>query len=102
MLISMERQAAALLVDLILSKGYSVSVNDGEEWTVKLSTNKEEITAALDTTGEDTLIIRDAAKNKVGTMFLVWGNSAPELVCDYTDNPETNDIWETWHNQVAA
>jgi hypothetical protein len=92
-----EAAAARKLVKLALSRGFFVSVNDGEEWTVKYSNKATEILAALDTTGQDYLTFRDADKNKLGTMFLVWGNSAPELIADYSANDAMESLWNEWH-----
>ena len=32
-----------------------------------------------------------------GWMQLVWGNSAPELVADYSANTDMQELWEDWH-----
>lgn len=95
-----EAAAARKLVDLILDKGWSISVNDGEEWTVKRSSDRKAILSALCTTGEDTLGLHEADGCRIGVLLLVWGNSAPELVADYSDNPEINALWDEWHALV--
>jgi hypothetical protein len=101
MLASLETQAASLLVDLILASGLSVSVFDGEEWTLKRSTSGTAIKAALDTTGEDYLSMHRVDGSKGGGwMQLVWGNSAPELVADYSANELMDAIWNEWHKAV--
>jgi hypothetical protein len=90
-----EKTAAAKLVAAAISSGYTVSVNDGEEWTVKRSTAKAAILDALETTGEDTIRIRDNASGEmIGDIFLVWGNApdGSELICDHTDNPAISSL----------
>ena len=84
-----EKTVAAKLVAAAIASGYSLSVNDGEAWTVKRSTNKAAILAALETTGEDILRVRDDAIYMVGDISLIWGNApdGSELVADYTDTP---------------
>ena len=89
-----ERRTIAALLAVALRKGYTVSVNDGEEWTVKHSTSSDEITAALATTGEDVLRFRDKDKVLVGNAYLIYGNAADgsELVYDHTDEPSMNTL----------
>jgi hypothetical protein len=101
--VSLEEAAAARkLVSLILARGWTVSLYDGEEWTLKASNNRRAILSALGTTWADELLLRDADGAKVGGLFLVWGNSAPELVADYYDNEAINSLWNEWHALVDA
>jgi hypothetical protein len=97
-----EAKAARSLVSLILKKGYEVSVNDGCEWVLRRSTSLHDILSVLCTTGEDHLILRNASGEKVGIFYLVWGNSAEELVCDHSDNAIVDGIWSEWQAQVAS
>jgi hypothetical protein len=92
MTIAQEKTAAGRIIDRALAKGYKISVNDGEEWTVKQSTKRREIMDALQSTDSDTLMIRAADGAKIGTIFLVWGNSPDEIVCDCSDNPEIDAL----------
>ena len=90
-----EKTVAAKLVAAAISSGYCLSVNDGEVWTVKKSTDKAAILAALETTGEDTLRIRDnATGERIGDVFLVWGNApnGEELIADHTDTPTVSSL----------
>lgn len=97
-----EAKAARSLVNLILKKGYQVSVNDGCEWVLKRSTSLQDILSVLCTTSEDHLILRDASGEKIGVFYLVWGNSAEELVCDYSANAVMEGIWSEWQEQVVS
>lgn len=84
------------LVRNIISRGYSISVNDGEEWTVVHSRREEEIMGALGTTEIDYLRFRDDLDGKtMGTFMLVYGNDpeGEEVVSDHTDNRLCNTIW---------
>ena len=83
-----ERGVATRLVRAALNAGYTVSVSDGEEWTVKRSDSEAVILPALATTGYDTLRFRNNAGEHVGSAYLVWGNeeSGECLIADHTDN----------------
>ena len=85
-----EKTVAAKLVAAAIASGYCLSVNDGEEWTVKKSTDKAAILAALETTGQDIIRVRDIVTSvKIGDICLIWGNApdGSELFADYSDNP---------------
>ncbi|MEY9235383.1 hypothetical protein ABIF78_007706 [Bradyrhizobium japonicum] len=92
MSIEQEKTAAGRIIDRALAKGYLISVNDGEEWTVKKSSKRREIMDALQSTDSDTLMVRQADGAKVGVIYLVWGNSPDEIVCDHTDKPEICEL----------
>lgn len=81
-----EKRAAGRIIDRALAKGHLISVNDGEEWVVKNSTRRREIMDALQSTDADTLLIRNSACDRIGMIYLVWGNSPDEVVCDHSDN----------------
>jgi hypothetical protein len=87
-----EKRAVGKIIDRALAKGYLISVNDGEEWVVKQSAKRKEIMAALASTDSDSLVIRKADGKKVGSIYLVWGNSPEEVVCDCSDNPEISAL----------
>jgi hypothetical protein len=89
-----ERRTIANLLRVAFRKGYAISVYDGEEWTVKSSSNSDEITEALATTGEDTLKIYDKSGFPLGKIYLIWGNAADgsELVADHNDEPAINEL----------
>jgi hypothetical protein len=83
-----ERGVATRLVRAAIKAGFTVSVSDGEEWTVKRSDSEAVILPALATTGYDTLRFRNSAGEHVGSAYLVWGNeeSGECLIADHTDN----------------
>lgn len=83
----LERERAEEIVTAVLNAGYSVGVNDGEETTIKRSTNKTDIFKALWTTDEDVIIAYDKATGKaIGTIYLVYGNGAEDLINDNTES----------------
>ena len=100
--------AAGRIVNLLLSKGYKLSVYNGEEWACKQSTSEQDVMSALGETGEDTIRIRSEDGDIVGGFYLVWGNcpSGVELICDYS-YPEPmqatmDDIWDMWTDRQEA
>jgi hypothetical protein len=95
-----EARACRKLISLALSKGYLISVNDGEEWTVKKSNKASEILEALCSTGQDTLLFRDAEGNRLGVFDLVWGNSDEELVADYSANEAMDNLFNEWQAEA--
>lgn len=90
-----EARVARKLIRAALARELSVSVNDGEETTVKRSRKYREIVDALCTTGEEYLILRAPTGDRVGTFWLIYGNAdnGEELIADYTDNALCNSIY---------
>lgn len=91
-----EARVARRLVRAALAAGYTISVNDGEEWTVKRSTREREILDALASTGEDMLRLRlPASGEAVGSFWLVYGNDpdGSELIADHTDNETCDSLY---------
>tara|TARA_R110000868_G_scaffold102492_2_gene282171 strand:- start:1392 stop:1709 length:318 start_codon:yes stop_codon:yes gene_type:complete len=88
---------ARKLVNNILSRDYTISVNDGEEWTVVDSRLEAKIMDALMTTDEDRIKFKDPLDYKtLGNFYLVYGNdpSGKEVISDYTDNRMCDQIWQ--------
>ena len=77
------RHIARTIVRRALAKGWTISVNDGEEWTVTKSTKRAEILDAMATTDMDKLAF--FAGECVGVIMLIYCNDS-ECICDYTDN----------------
>jgi hypothetical protein len=88
----LERRIVTQVIDSALAAGYQLSVDDGEEITVKRSVNKEEILAAMFTTDEDRLHFSrpgDTNLNELsGWVYFVYGNDGYDVVNDYTTNLE--------------
>ena len=91
-----EKQTAERTVDALLAAGWQISVDDGEEITVKRSTDKPAILAALGTTEEDFLRVHQGnAAAGIGAPLcvrgwvrFVWGNEDWVAICDHTTNLE--------------
>lgn len=81
-------KSATRLVDAALASGYTVSVNDGEEWTVKKSTDRKVILDAMGTTGEDRLMVRNAAGDKIACYYLIYQNGS-DVLSDWSYTDET-------------
>jgi hypothetical protein len=93
-----EAEVVKRLVRIVLERGYMVSINDGEEWTVTLSTDRNEILSALATTGEDIVrLYKDG--ERAGSLWLVYGNAedGSELIADHSDNDACHNIcWDLY------
>jgi hypothetical protein len=85
--IEVEMKIARALVVEAIAAGYGVGVHNGEEHTVKNSTDIEEIVGALGDVDEEHLIMYQDGK-RMGWIFLVYGNSGWDVVCDYTTDLE--------------
>lgn len=79
---AIEKKIATAIVEKALAQGWTVSVFDGEEWALKISSSKDAIMGALASTGEDRLRLRDAGGENMGSIYLVWGNGE-DLVSDH-------------------
>jgi hypothetical protein len=81
-----EATEARALIDRLLAKGGSVSVNDGEQTTLHKSRDAALILAAMATTDQDSLRWFDPSGLRVGIFHLIYGNGPGELVADCTDS----------------
>lgn len=98
-----ERKVARALVNAMLESGFTISVNDGEEWTVKNSTSTTEVIHALCTTGEDYVRARYKDGTVVGTFILIWGNDpdGSELIADHADNEACERLYRLAHRDTV-
>ena len=99
--------AASRLVNILLGKGYALSVHDGEEWACVASCTESVIMEALGNTDLDTIRVRTAkGGEKLGTFSLIWGNDpyGTELVADHTldDAGVMEALWEEWSEGQQA
>ena len=98
-----EARVARKLVKAALARELSISVNDGEETTVKRSRDYRAIVDAMATTGEDYLTMYAPTGDRVGTFVLIYGNdeSGEELISDHTDNDICGNMYRAAHGDTA-
>jgi hypothetical protein len=89
---SEERFVVSQIVNRALDKGYLLTVDDGGDFPVLHSDDAEEVMAELGHCDEEWLHVENAAMQKIGTIFLVYGNDPDEVVCNCTDKPEILEI----------
>ena len=85
---------ATRLVAECLRRGYSLSVYDGEETTVRKSTDREQVLDALGSTSDDHLTAWNQTGDCVGKFWLIWGNSEGDTIADYSANDECETLFE--------
>jgi hypothetical protein len=78
---SIERQICERLVADLLAGGFTVSVDDGEEITLRNSTDAAAILGAMFTTDQDMLVIRHPDRKK-SWVVLIHGNDR-DIISDY-------------------
>ena len=83
----------------VLSRNYSISVYDGEEWPVKKSTTYAEIKDAVWSVETGELRIRDECGDHIGTASYMIDNPDYDIN-DHTidDNGIMEDLWHTAYN----
>jgi hypothetical protein len=79
---TIELPIARKLVDTILARGFSISVNDGEETVLIRSKNKAEILEAMASTDHDWLYVFDGNDHRLGAIMIVWGNGT-DIITDW-------------------
>lgn len=84
--IELEMKICSAVIDSLIAAGYKVGVNDGEDTTIKNSTDKEALMKAVFTTDEDYILAYKDNK-QIGWVRLIYGNCA-DLISDYTCNLE--------------
>jgi hypothetical protein len=85
--IGLETAIAKHAIAELLSAGFALGVNDGEEVTIKNSIDAAAVLKAMQTTDDDYLLAYRDGK-QVGWVRFVYGNSGWDVICDYTMNLE--------------
>lgn len=99
-----EARVARKLIRAALDAGYCISVNDGEETTLRRSSNYHQIVGALATTGADYLTIHDSRScERAGVFVLIYGNdeSGAELIADHWDNVVCCNLYGAVHGDTT-
>ena len=89
----LEKRMASALVTACLSRGYSITVDNGEDRPIKKSHSYTAVMNELWQTDEERVFIYDGFGKRCGVFFLVYGNDGYDLVADYSDNDICNAIW---------
>ena len=97
------------LVRHALKQGFSISVYDGEAWSVRHSKKFKQIVDEIEGLDEATINIwndyergvRIANSSRVGTALILPGLNPDETVADHTDNEWMNGWWEAYEETLA-
>lgn len=76
-----EKRIVGKLVTDLLAAGLCISVNDGEDFPLRISTDADAIYAALSSAGEDYLIVHQPTLAD-RWVRLIWGNDV-DVISDY-------------------
>lgn len=86
-----EKKYLREIIERALRDGCVCSVYDGEETTISLSRDVDQILGALGTVEEEWLVLHNnIGHNWVGQVFLVYGNDPDEVVNDYSWHRDTD------------
>lgn len=77
-----ETEITQRIIKDALARGYSLSVDDGEDITVAKSTDFDEIFNALGSVDEDRLIVFNSV-GRIGSILFVYGNEDGVVAADY-------------------
>jgi hypothetical protein len=88
----LERKIVRAIVKQALAIGGTVSVYDSEEWTVKKSDSMADIMGAIMTTDEDMLRIYNGSGERIGDVFLIYGNDGWDVISDHTDSAAMDEL----------
>lgn len=90
--IDAERRMARALVKEAILLDYTISVHDGDSYVLKKSKDQKTILSKMYSTDEEMLYLYEDDQ-RIGWFHLVYGNDGYDVVSDYSDNDECNDIW---------
>lgn len=79
------------LIRILLGCGYLVSVYDGEETTVRDSTDYNKVLEAMGSTDSDLVRFRSADNADRGSFLLIWGNGV-DVISDSSVNEATDRV----------
>lgn len=91
--ISIEKKIAKAIIKTMRKAGYSISIFEGEDYSIRRSKNKADILEAMFSTDEDRIDLykKDALDGTVkrhGWIMMIYGNDGYDVVNDYTTNLE--------------
>lgn len=84
-----------------LGEGAQFRLGSEGEWDTKRTSVCTEVMDAAGACDEQVLVVYNAAGERLGSFFLVWGNdpSGEELLSDHTDNEFCERVWVEWSKQ---
>ena len=76
-------------VEGLVAAGHLVGLHDGEEMVVQPTSDAAAVMAALHSVDEETLVTTESGgRKRTGWVKLIHGNSAWDVISDYTTNLE--------------
>ena len=88
-----ELEIATNLINLILSGGNKIAVNDGEDCVLFNATSTKQVLNKLRSTGNDFLIVTGEGGQSKGQFQLIWGNGR-DVISNFTDNDYCNALFD--------
>ena len=88
----LERRIVRAIAKEAIRLGYTVSVCDGEDWTVKSADKVSKVMSAIMTTDMDTLRIRGISGNHIGDVMLVYGNDGYDVIADHHSSEAMDEV----------
>ncbi len=95
-----DRAIIADIVDGLLARGLSISVEDEEGCALRLSRERDAIILALAAADMDWLVVYRPIRpgfgpyTRQGMVMLVYGNEPGVVVSDYSENPDIAEVVE--------
>lgn len=88
------------LVTELISKGYSLSVWEGENYACKFSTDVEQVIENLGSTDENDILEVFSNENttKIGEIVLILDNGK-DVICDHSANETMTKIMDEFENK---
>lgn len=87
-----EADVADALLTAFFNRQLTVSIHDGEEWSVKKSTDRAELERETAATGVTGYRLRTADGEYAGFFTLIHGNGR-DVIHDWSANELCEDIW---------
>lgn len=75
-----------------IDKGYSVSVNNGEEWSTDKSRDYKEVIKDIETVDECDLHFFDKSGERIGWAMVILYNDYNESISDFTANDKMESL----------
>lgn len=91
---NIEHRIAKTLINEALKRGWTLTVNDGEETVLWHSTDAKAIWRAMHSTEEEYLHFYDKDQKRIGWVWLVYGNGE-DLITDHVDNDAMRQLVAT-------